>query len=134
MVAGNMDWCHLPRRLTQHPDAVNPSLKELLPTARLRPDCQPTCLRAISLHAYRSPQPDSSQQTARDDDAQCTPDFFLYDADRKLAYRGRLDGSTPGNGHPVTGVEMRAALEAVLRGAAPSKDQRPAIGCSIKWR
>lgn len=77
---------------------------------------------------------DTSQQTARDYDAQCTPDFFLYDAGRKLAYRGRLDDSTPSNGHPVTGVEMRAAIEAVLTNVAPSVDQRPAIGCSIKWR
>jgi peroxiredoxin len=77
---------------------------------------------------------DASQQTARAYDAKCTPDFFLYNPQRRLDYRGRLDSSTPGNGHPVTGDEMRAAIDAVLEGARPPADQKSALGCSIKWK
>src|SRR5262245_9112428 len=62
-----------------------------------------------------------------------TPDFFLYGAGRTLAYRGQLDGSRPGNGIPVTGEDLRAAIDAVLAGRAPSEGQRASIGCSIKW-
>lgn len=104
--------------------------------AECYPDDAPEKLKEMAV-AKNFPFPllhDATQQTARDYDAQCTPDFFLYDANRQLAYRGRLDASTPGNGEPVTGVEMRAALEAVLKGAAASEVQRPSIGCSIKWR
>ena len=66
--------------------------------------------------------------------AACTPDFFLFDADRKLVYRGRLDASRPGNGVPVTGVDLRAAVDAVLAGRPVSEDQRPSLGCNIKWK
>ena len=77
---------------------------------------------------------DESQEVARAYDAQCTPDFFLYDAQGKLAYRGQLDGSRPGNGVPVTGQDLRAALDAVVAGRAPAAEQRPSIGCNIKWK
>ncbi len=77
---------------------------------------------------------DASQQVARDFDAACTPDFFLYDAAHRLAYRGRLDGSRPRSTEPVTGSELRAAIDAVLAGRAPDATQHPSIGCSIKWR
>jgi len=76
---------------------------------------------------------DESQQVARAYDAACTPDFFLFDADRKLAYRGQLDGSRPGSDIPVTGDALRAAIEAVLHGRAVPEPQRPSIGCNIKW-
>ncbi len=66
--------------------------------------------------------------------AACTPDFFLYDAGRRLAYRGQLDGSRPGNGVPVTGEDLRAAIDAVLEGRTPAVDQRASVGCGIKWR
>jgi hypothetical protein len=66
--------------------------------------------------------------------AACTPDFFLYGADRRLVYRGQLDDSRPGNGIPVTGKDLRAAIDAVLAGDAVAEDQRPSVGCSIKWR
>ena len=77
---------------------------------------------------------DESQDVARAYDAQCTPDFFLYDAQGKLVYRGQLDNSRPGNDIPVTGSDLRAALDAVIAGRTVSPDQRPAIGCNIKWR
>jgi thiol-disulfide isomerase/thioredoxin len=77
---------------------------------------------------------DETQDTARAYDAQCTPDFFLFDADLKLAYRGQFDDSRPGNGRPVTGVDLRAAMDALLDGRPVSAEQRPSIGCSIKWK
>jgi peroxiredoxin len=77
---------------------------------------------------------DESQEIARAYDAQCTPDFFLYDAQGKLVYRGQLDDSRPGNGVPVTGRDLREALDAVIGGRPPAADQRPSIGCNIKWR
>ena len=77
---------------------------------------------------------DASQEVARAYDAACTPDFFLFDADLRLAYRGRLDASRPGNGEPVTGADMRAALDRVLAGGSiPEAEQVPSAGCSIKW-
>lgn len=77
---------------------------------------------------------DESQAVAKAYDAQCTPDFFVYDGDLKLAYRGQLDGSRPGNNVPLSGSDMRAALDAMLAGEAVSADQKPSIGCNIKWR
>jgi thiol-disulfide isomerase/thioredoxin len=77
---------------------------------------------------------DESQDVARVFDAQCTPDIYLFDASKKLAYRGQLDDSRPANGKPVTGRDLREAIEAVAAGKAPSSDQRPSVGCSIKWR
>lgn len=77
---------------------------------------------------------DESQEVARAYEAACTPDFFVFDADRRLAYRGRLDGSRPGNAEPVTGRDLRAALDAVLEGRPAPADQRPSLGCNIKWK
>jgi len=77
---------------------------------------------------------DESQEVARAFGAVCTPDIFLFDADLLLHYHGRLDDSTPGNGQPVTGRDLRSALEAMLAGLPPSGDCLPSIGCSIKWR
>lgn len=77
---------------------------------------------------------DETQQVAKAYTAACTPDFFLFDGDRVLAYRGQLDASRPGNGVPVTGEDLRAAIDAVLEGRPASDDQRPSVGCSIKWR
>jgi peroxiredoxin len=77
---------------------------------------------------------DETQEVAKAYTAACTPDFFLFDADRALAYRGQLDDSRPRNGLPVTGRDLRAAIQAVLSGAPVSDDQRASIGCSIKWR
>ena len=77
---------------------------------------------------------DESQDVAKAYDAQCTPDFFLYDAKGTLVYRGQLDDSRPGNGLPVTGKDLRAALDALVAGRAIPPEQRPSIGCNIKWK
>ncbi len=77
---------------------------------------------------------DESQQVAKDYTAACTPDFFLFDAQQKLVYRGQLDGGRPGNDTPVDGRDLRAALDRVLAGDAPDPDQKPSIGCNIKWK
>lgn len=77
---------------------------------------------------------DASQRVAKDFGAACTPDFFLFDRTHRLAYRGRLDASRPGNGQPVTGSDLRAAIVAVLAGRAPTQAQHPSMGCSIKWK
>lgn len=78
---------------------------------------------------------DESQSVARAYDAACTPDFFLFDANLKLAYRGRLDESRPNSGKPVTGVDMRGALDQILAGeSVPESEQVPSAGCSIKWK
>jgi peroxiredoxin len=77
---------------------------------------------------------DETQEIAKAYTAACTPDFFLFDSDRKLVYRGQLDSSRPKNGVPVTGEDLRAAIDAVLTGGKVTDDQRPSVGCSIKWR
>jgi peroxiredoxin len=77
---------------------------------------------------------DETQEVARNYDAACTPDFFLFDKGRNLVYRGRLDASRPGNDIPVTGKDLRAAIDAALSGAPVSEDQVPSLGCSIKWK
>ena len=77
---------------------------------------------------------DESQAVAKAYRAACTPDFFLFDQARKLVYRGQFDASRPGNGLPVTGQDLRAALDAVLAGKPVSTTQSPSIGCNIKWK
>ena len=77
---------------------------------------------------------DESQSVARAYDAACTPDIYLIDKDIKLVYRGLIDGSRPGKGVPITGQDLRAALDAVLRGEKPGADQKASIGCNIKWK
>lgn len=77
---------------------------------------------------------DESQEVAKAYRAACTPEFYLFDAERRLVYRGQLDDSRPGNGRPVTGSDLRAALDAVLSGQEVSADQRASLGCNIKWR
>jgi peroxiredoxin len=77
---------------------------------------------------------DESQEVARKYKAACTPDFYVFDKERKLAYRGQLDGSRPGNAIAITGKDLRAALDAVLSGRPVADDQRPSIGCNIKWK
>ncbi|MFY0992871.1 thioredoxin family protein [Halomonas sp. C05BenzN] len=77
---------------------------------------------------------DESQEVARAFDAACTPDFFLFDADHRLAYRGQFDDSRPSKDTPVTGADLRAAADAVLAGRAPDADQKPSMGCNIKWK
>jgi peroxiredoxin len=77
---------------------------------------------------------DESQAVAKNYNAACTPDFFLFDSSRKLVYRGQMDDSRPSNGKPVTGADLRAAIDAVLAGRVVSSEQRPSLGCNIKWK
>lgn len=77
---------------------------------------------------------DEDQSVAIAYGAACTPDFFLFGADHKLTYRGQLDGSRPKTDLPVTGADLRAALDETLAGRTPPQDQKPSIGCNIKWK
>ncbi len=77
---------------------------------------------------------DESQEVAKAYRAACTPDFYVFDRAHTLAYRGQLDDSRPSNGKPVTGRDLRAAMDAVLAGAAVPQPQLPGIGCGIKWK
>ena len=76
---------------------------------------------------------DASQAVAKAFQAACTPDLFLFDGQHQLVYRGQLDGSRPGNDEPLTGADLRAAIDDLLAGRAVNPDQRPSIGCNIKW-
>jgi len=77
---------------------------------------------------------DETQEIAKAYDAACTPDFYIFDKDKKCVYRGQLDDSRPGNGKPVTGKDIRAALDAILSNTAIDPKQMPSIGCNIKWK
>jgi peroxiredoxin len=100
------------------PDDAPPKLKEMAETLGFR---FPYCY-------------DESQEVAKAYGAACTPDFFLFDANRRLVYRGQLDASRPGNTIPVTGADLRSAMDAVLADREVNADQRPSIGCNIKWK
>ncbi len=77
---------------------------------------------------------DESQDVARAYNAACTPDFYLFDTDLKLVYRGQFDDSRPGNNEPVTGADLKAAMQALVDGGTPTPDQKPSLGCNIKWK
>lgn len=77
---------------------------------------------------------DESQEVAKAYDAACTPDFSVFDADLKCVYRGRLDDSTPGNGKPVTGLDLIGSIESLIAGDAQTSIQHPSMGCNIKWK
>lgn len=77
---------------------------------------------------------DETQQVAKAYQATCTPDFFLFDAERKLVYRGQLDDSRPGSNIPVTGQDLREAIDGVLVNQLVNPNQKPSLGCSIKWK
>jgi len=77
---------------------------------------------------------DETQAVAKAYHAACTPDFYVFDKDRKLRYRGQMDGSRPGNDVPVTGTDLSNALDAILAGRPVASEQRPSIGCNIKWK
>jgi hypothetical protein len=77
---------------------------------------------------------DASQDVAKAYRAACTPDFFLFDSEQRLAYRGQLDDSRPGNLIPVSGKDLRGAVDAVLAGSPVPVDQKPSVGCNIKWK
>ena len=100
------------------------------------PDDSPERMKAEARQAgYTFPYlVDASQEVAKAYKAACTPDFFVFDAQRELAYRGQMDSSRPGNGRPNDGADLRAALDAVLEGRAVPEPQRPSAGCNIKWK
>ncbi len=100
------------------------------------PDDRPELMAGFAAaHGWTFPYLfDESQAVAAAYKAACTPDFFLFDAGKRLLYRGRLDASRPNSGVPVTGGDLAAAVDAVLTGQPVSADQAPSIGCSIKWR
>jgi len=104
--------------------------------AENHPDDNPAGLkRQAETMGFRFPYLyDETQAVAHAYKAVCTPDIYLFDGNFKLVYRGQFDGSRPGNGVPVTGKDLRAALDAVLRGEKPPADQQASIGCNIKWK
>jgi peroxiredoxin len=100
------------------------------------PDDAPTLLKAFAeeLNFSFPLCYDETQQTAKDFFAACTPDFFLFDADQRLVYRGQLDDSRPKSEIPVTGKDLRSAIDAVLADRDVKSEQKPSIGCNIKWK
>ncbi len=100
------------------------------------PDDAPDKLKAMATElGYDFPVCyDEGQKVALAYSAACTPDFFLFDDERRLVYRGQLDDSRPGNGKPVTGRDLRDAMDAVLKGKPVKQDQNPSLGCNIKWK
>jgi thiol-disulfide isomerase/thioredoxin len=104
--------------------------------AETHPDDSPEAMKAEAAQfGYTFPYlVDEDQTVAKTYRAACTPDFFLFDRDRRLAYRGQFDSSRPKNDLPVTGADLVAAAEAVVEGRPAPDDQRPSIGCNIKWK
>ena len=103
---------------------------------KIQPDDSPEQMKRLSAELHY-PFPylyDETQEVAKAYEAACTPDFFIYDKDLWLVYRGQLDDSRPSNDVPSDGKDIRAALDAILAGDKPSPRQRPSIGCNIKWK
>jgi len=100
------------------------------------PEDSPANMKRVALSlGYAFPYLfDETQEVARAYDAACTPDFYVFDAGLKLAYRGQMDDSRPGSGKPVTGKNIREALDRILKGEPVGEDQVPSIGCNIKWK
>lgn len=103
---------------------------------RAHPDDSPEKMREeVNQRGYPFPYlVDETQLVARAFQAACTPDFYLFGADGKLAYRGQYDDSRPGNNIALSGRDLRAACDAVLAGSPPAAEQTPSVGCNIKWR
>jgi peroxiredoxin len=100
------------------------------------PDDSPELMKKVASELHY-PFPylyDESQEVARAYDAACTPDIYLFDAELRLVYRGQLDDSRPGNEIPVTGKDLREALDRLLSGQEIPKEQKPSLGCNIKWK
>jgi len=111
-------------------DAINPN-----DAARYPDDAPPRMAEEAARRGYGFPYlVDGGQAVAKAYRAACTPEFYLFDAERRLVYRGQFDGSRPGNAVPVTGTDLRAAVDALLAGREVGADQKPSVGCSIKWK
>ena len=104
--------------------------------AKNYPDDAPELLKAMAIELdFKFPFCyDESQETAKAYTAACTPDFFLFNGNQQLVYRGQMDESRPSNGKPVTGADLRAAIDAVLTDKPVAGEQKPSIGCNIKWK
>jgi thiol-disulfide isomerase/thioredoxin len=104
--------------------------------AQAHPDDRPAMMKVEKAQrGYHFPYLfDETQAVAKAYEAACTPDFYVFDRERRLVYRGQLDDSRPGNALPVTGADVRAALDAVLADAPVPAPQKPSIGCNIKWK
>jgi peroxiredoxin len=104
--------------------------------AEAYPEDSPAAMKTeAAAHGFTFPYLyDETQQIARDFHAACTPDLYLFDKDRRLVYRGEFDDSRPGNDVPLTGNELRAAVDALLAGRPIPSPQKPSIGCNIKWK
>ena len=100
------------------------------------PDDSPEVMAKVAIEAgFTFPYLyDETQKVAKAYRATCTPDFFLFDSNKMLVYRGQMDGSRPGNGIQVTGADLTAAIDAVLEGKPVCEEQKPSIGCNIKWK
>ena len=100
------------------------------------PEDSPKLMKKLALHKnFSFPYLyDETQEVAKSFDAACTPDFFLYNDKKKLVYRGQMDDSRPGNGIPVTGNDLKAALDNLIKNKEISTEQKPSIGCNIKWK
>jgi len=100
------------------------------------PEDGPTAMKVVAANiGYPFPYLyDESQEIARAYDAACTPDFYVFDRDLKLKYRGQFDGARPSNGITPTGEDLTAALDALIAGKIPKEEQRPSLGCNIKWK
>jgi peroxiredoxin len=125
---------HVEAELARHPDlaAVGICPND---TAAYPDDAPPHLAAQATRAGWTFPYlVDAEQKVSQQYQAACTPDFFLYDAARRLAYRGAFDTSTPGNGEPVTGTLLDEAVAAVLAGTGVPEPHRPSMGCSIKWR
>jgi peroxiredoxin len=110
--------------------AINPNDAEEYPE-----DSVPNMAEKAAEWGWKFPYlVDESQEIAKAFRASCTPDFYLFDESHSLVYRGQMDDSRPNSGSPATGADLRRAIEAVLAGEMPSDDQKPSVGCSIKWR
>jgi len=100
------------------------------------PQDRPELMKQVAIN-LKYPFPylyDETQNVAKAYDATCTPDFYVFDANLKVTYRGELDNSRPGNGIPVTGKDLRNALDTLLNNKAPLEIQKPSVGCGIKWK
>jgi peroxiredoxin len=131
---------HLRNELAQLPKEFEPNTLGIIAInsndAKAYPEDSPEKMKVEKREAgYTFPYLfDETQNVAKAYDAACTPDFFLFDANHRLVYRGQFDESRPGNQIPATGSDLKAAIKATLAGKVPPSEQKPSLGCNIKWK